>query len=106
MLNVINKRIAYGLPREVSWDEEVVVITGGASGLGRIIAETYSMRGASVAVLDIVQPQEGVEGQSGIKTYICDVGDAGAVENAAKQIEEDVRRYEYTADPLLQLICF
>lgn len=93
MLSVINKRVAYGLPREVDWDEEIVVITGGASGLGRIIAETYSMRGASVAVLDVVQPQEKSEGQAGVQHYLCDIGDAEAVENAAKQIEKDVRRY-------------
>lgn len=96
MLSVINKRVAYGLPREVNWDEEVVVITGGASGLGRIIAETYSMRGASVATLDVVRPLEETEGQAGIHNYICDVGDGEAVEEAAKQIEKDVGQHEYT----------
>lgn len=94
MLSVVNKRVAYGMPREVDWDEEIVVITGGASGLGRIIAETYSMRGASVAVMDVVQPQEQTEGQAGIKHYVCDVGDDTAVATAAKQIEKDVCPYE------------
>ena len=45
ILGAVNKRIAYGLPRDVDWDDEVVVITGGANGLGKILAETYGMRG-------------------------------------------------------------
>lgn len=106
MLSVINKRVAYGVPREVDWDEEVVVITGGASGLGRVIAETYSMRGASVAVLDVVQPREESEGQSSIKHYACDVGDEEAVTRAAKQIEKDVCGYGHNSNTSTQLIFF
>src|ERR1700761_6983126 len=45
ILSVFNYRIAYGIPREMEWDEEVIVITGGASGLGRLIADFYAMRG-------------------------------------------------------------
>src|ERR1700761_3468382 len=76
MLSVVNKRIAYGLPREVSWDDEVVVITGGANGLGKILSETYGMRGASVAVLDVKKPEKESEGLAGVQFYACDVGDA------------------------------
>lgn len=91
MLSVINKRVAYGLPREVDWNEEVVVITGGASGLGKILAETYGMRGASVAVLDIVQIKKESEALADVKMYQCDIGDVDAVEEAGRRIEEDVR---------------
>ena len=93
LANAIDQRIAYGLPRELVWDDEVVVITGGASGLGRILAQTYGMRGASVAVLDVQVPDEKdeVEGLAGIKFYRCDVSDVDAVEEAKKRIEEDVR---------------
>lgn len=90
MLSVINKRVAYGIPRPVDWNEEVVVITGGANGLGKIIAETYGMRGASVAVLDVASPEKESEGLAGIQYYQCDVGDAAAVESAARKIEKDV----------------
>lgn len=103
MLSVVNKRLAYGLPREVDWDEEVVVITGGANGLGRLIAETYSMRGASVAVLDVVLPKEEIGGQAKIQNYICDIGDAEAVEKAAKQIEKDVGTYSYNTTSISPL---
>lgn len=92
ILGVSNKRIAYGLPRELDWDEEVVVITGGANGLGKIIAQMYGMRGASVAVLDVKSPDKDDEGSAGIHFYQCDVGGAQAVEKAKAQIEQDVCR--------------
>jgi hypothetical protein len=96
ILGVFNKRIAYGLPREVDWDEEVVVITGGANGLGKILAEMYGMRGASVAVLDVQKPEKESEGLARVAFYECDVGDAAAVEKVKGSIEKDVCRYQYT----------
>ncbi|KAK3721778.1 hypothetical protein LTR37_002943 [Vermiconidia calcicola] len=90
VFDIVNKRIAYGVPREVDWDEEVVVITGGANGLGKILAEMYGMRGASVAVLDIHKPEKESEGLAGVRFYACDVGDAAAVEEAKNEIEKDV----------------
>jgi hypothetical protein len=90
VLGAFNKRIAYGLPRDVDWNEEVVVITGGASGLGKILTEMYGMRGASVAVLDVVKPEKESEGLAGVQFYTCDVGDADAVEKVKGQIEKDV----------------
>jgi NAD(P)-dependent dehydrogenase (short-subunit alcohol dehydrogenase family) len=88
MANIINQRIAFGLPREVDLSEEVIVITGGASGLGMLVAEVYGMRGASVAVLD-VNDMEHQEAR-GITFYRCDVSDKDQVAKAAAQIEKDV----------------
>ncbi|TKA81531.1 hypothetical protein B0A55_02987 [Friedmanniomyces simplex] len=90
ILSAINTRIAYGLPRELDWDEEVIVITGGASGLGKILAETYGMRSASVAVLDVREPEKESEGLAAVQFYKCDVGDAEAVGRAKQQIEKDL----------------
>jgi len=104
MFSYVNKHVAYGAPRELDWDEEVVVITGGASGLGKIIAETYGMRGASVAVLDVRKPEKESEGLAGVQFYKCDVGDAEAVSKVRKQIEKDVRsRYNHTSHHPLTL---
>ena len=66
------------------------MVTGGANGLGKIIAETYGMRGASVAILDVVEPERESEGLAGVKFYRCDIGDAEAVANAATKIRQDV----------------
>ncbi|KAI9801500.1 MAG: hypothetical protein M1833_002732 [Piccolia ochrophora] len=89
LLSLANKRIAYGAPRKVDLAKEVIVITGGASGLGALIAEVYGMRGASVAVLD-VQGLEEEEIARGVEFYKCDVGEKAQVEKVAAEIEEEL----------------
>lgn len=76
------------MPREVDLSDEVIVITGGASGLGLLIAEVYGMRGATVAVLD-VNDMENTEAR-GVTYYKCDVGDKEQVVKVAAEIEIDV----------------
>ncbi|EPE25048.1 NAD(P)-binding Rossmann-fold containing protein [Glarea lozoyensis ATCC 20868] len=86
--NILNKQIAYSKPRKVKHSDEVIVITGGASGLGLLIAEVYGMRGASVAVLDIKGLDSGEA--RGVSVYQCDVGDKEQVAKAALEIERDL----------------
>ncbi|KAH6608081.1 hypothetical protein Trco_004394 [Trichoderma cornu-damae] len=83
-----NQRIAHGAPREVDLGEEVIVVTGGASGLGMLVAEVYGMRGASVAVLDVNEMDHGEA--RGVRHYRCDVGDKAQVARAAAEIEKDL----------------
>jgi hypothetical protein len=90
VLSVFNYRIAYGIPREVDYEEEVILITGGSSGLGRLIADFYAMRGTSVAVLDVQKPED--DEMMGISYYQCDVSDRKQIENAVAKIKEDVCR--------------
>ena len=75
-------------------DRRVVVITGGSAGAGRAAARAFAHRGAHVAVLArgaerLEATCREIEGAGvralGIPT---DVADAGAVEDAATQIEE------------------
>lgn len=89
MAGVVNARVAYGLPRTVELGEEVVVITGGASGLGLLIAEIYAMRGVGVAVLDLKDERD-VEVCEGVVYYTCDVGRREMLEGVLKRIEEEV----------------
>lgn len=90
---VINQRAAHGVPRTVDFEHEVVVITGGASGLGLLITQMYSMRGASVAVLDIKDvpehSREEVFGE-GVVYITCDVAERGALEVAKEKILKEV----------------
>lgn len=86
--SAVNKRIAFGIPREVDMSEEVIVITGGSSGLGLLIAEVYGMRGASVAVLDVKEMENGEA--RGVSYYKCDVSDRKQLAAAAEKIEEEV----------------
>lgn len=87
-LSVLNNQLAYSKARKVDLSEEVIVITGGASGLGLLIAEVYGMRGATVAVLDI-QDLEAGEAR-GVTHYRCDISDTKQVVKIAAQIEQDL----------------
>ncbi|KAI0181529.1 NAD(P)-binding protein [Hypoxylon sp. FL1284] len=88
MSNVMSHKIAYGIHREVDLTEEVIVITGGASGLGLLIAEVYGMRGATVAVLDVADLES--TDARGITYYKCDVRDKAQVARVAGEIERDL----------------
>jgi hypothetical protein len=93
VLRKINERVAHGVPRTVDFENEVVVITGGASGLGLLIAQNYGMRGASVAVLDVRDlGEEAVEEAFGVGVlYVrCDVGNRVEVESAKGRIVAEV----------------
>lgn len=88
LLNKFSHKLAYGMHREVDLSEEVIVITGGASGLGLLIAEVYGMRGATVAVLDKGE-LESTEAR-GITYYKCDVRDKAQIARVAGEIERDL----------------
>jgi hypothetical protein len=98
VLKIVNQRVAHGIPRAVDFASEVVVVTGGASGLGLAIAQMYAMRGASVAVLDVAVLDDeryeevfGAQGVGeGVKYYRCDVGDRTVVEDTRGVIEDEV----------------
>ena len=108
MLAIVNHRIAYGRPRKVEFGnqdkaqdgdedegtgEEVVLITGGCDGLGRLLAEIFGLRSIGVAVLDIQEPEGGrekVEEEEGWRWYKCDVGNWEDVERVKRELERDV----------------
>lgn len=74
-------------------NEEVVVVTGGASGLGLLIARIYGLRGVSVAVLDVKEVAE-IEGWSdevaGVEYYRCDIGSRREVEWALGRVKKEL----------------
>ena len=71
---------------------EVIVITGGASGLGRCIAEILAMKRASVAIIDIRK----VEGLEGVNSYVGDVGDGAQCDIVWSEITRDVREFKHS----------
>lgn len=91
----IDHRAVYGKPRKVELAREVVVVTGGARGLGRVLVERLVRRGCKVGVLDLVE-LEGEEGKElrevGEVCWVggCDVGDEGAVRRGWAKIVKEV----------------
>ncbi|KAI9882730.1 MAG: 26S proteasome regulatory subunit rpn6 [Watsoniomyces obsoletus] len=89
-LSFVNRWIAYGSARHVDLTKEVVVITGGASGLGLLLAEIFAGKGARVAVLDVSDVKRQGEGRGELRGYRCDVTNRKEVEMARERIEEDL----------------
>ena len=59
-------------------DGEVAVVTGGSSGIGRVVAEAFAAVGARVAIFDLVA--------AGKDTYQVDVADEAQVKAAFDQV--------------------
>lgn len=90
---VMNRHIGHGTPRPIDSAREVVLVTGGASGLGLMIAQMYAMRGVSVAVLDVKRLESEDDQwwfQECAEYYQCDVGDPAQLELVKDRIEEAV----------------
>lgn len=87
-VRMINSNIASGKKRDFDWTNEVIVITGGSSGLGMLIAEVYGMRGVSVAVLDVREPEGGET--MNVEYYKCDVGDKKQVSETLEKVREEL----------------
>lgn len=65
---------------ETGLEGKVVVVTGGANGIGRATADRFAAEGCRVAVWDVTAP-----GDSGHWFCKVDVTDAAAVESAVEQ---------------------
>ncbi|KAI0346839.1 retinal short-chain dehydrogenase/reductase [Trametopsis cervina] len=74
-------------PGPLDWGEQIIVVTGGASGIGELIANTLAVRNVTVAVLD-VNPI--ISENFNIEYYKCDVSKWEEVEAAAKKIQEEL----------------
>lgn len=79
----------------MDWENEVVVITGGGSGLGRVLMESLVMRGVKVAVLDVKgidrEAEELRDGATGELVWeVCDAGRLEEVERAVRRVVKEV----------------
>jgi len=74
-------------PAPFDWGEQIVVITGGSSGIGELIANTCAVRNVTVIVLD-VKPI--ATENYNINYYKCDVSKWEEVQAVSKQIIEEI----------------
>jgi len=82
-----NQASLFFAPPRLDWAEEIVVITGGSSGIGELLANTLAVRNVTVVVLD-VKPI--VTENYNIAYYKCDVSKWEEVEAISKQIVEEL----------------
>jgi len=69
------------------WSRELVVVTGGSDGMGRLLVEKFAHQGVKVIVLDIQEPVGGLPGST--THYIkCDLSSLEEIHSAAAQIRE------------------
>ncbi|KAJ3479327.1 hypothetical protein NLI96_g9138 [Meripilus lineatus] len=74
-------------PPALDWGEQLVVVTGGSSGVGELIANTLAVRNVNVVVLDINPIR--TENYN-ITYYKCDVSKWEEVEAVSKRIVEEL----------------
>nr|WP_246422940.1 SDR family oxidoreductase [Mycoplana azooxidifex] len=68
------------------FQDKIVVVTGGASGIGASIADAFRREGAKVAVLDIHLPEVSVRGED-IWYRECDIASEAAVEGSFDAVQ-------------------
>lgn len=72
-------------------NRDIVLVTGGSSGLGKEIAAVFKQKGAVVVVFDLLAPESDSQNYiEGVHYYMCDVSDPDDVKAKAKQVQCDV----------------
>ncbi|KAK3182234.1 hypothetical protein K4F52_006411 [Lecanicillium sp. MT-2017a] len=71
------------------WQNEVAVITGGCSGIGKCTVERLVRRGVRVAILDIQDAPKSFRHNNLIRFYKCDITNPESVANAADRVRKD-----------------
>ncbi|KAH6683865.1 short chain dehydrogenase/reductase [Halenospora varia] len=70
------------------WQKEVVLVTGGCSGIGQLIVEKLSEQNIKVVIFDVVEPRSPLSPTT--KFYKVDITSTSAIHEAAEKIREEV----------------
>ncbi|GAM89850.1 hypothetical protein ANO11243_078890 [Dothideomycetidae sp. 11243] len=73
-----------------NWSQEIAVVTGGCSGLGKGFTERLVARGVRVAVLDVSPAPADFKSNPRITVFTCDVTNPDDVKAVANQVRETV----------------
>jgi short-subunit dehydrogenase len=70
---------------------DIILVTGGASGLGKELAVLFRSKGATVIVFDLKIPDNETEDYvDGVNYYRCDVSNSEEVHNAAADVKSNI----------------
>ncbi|MCS7003721.1 MAG: glucose 1-dehydrogenase [Cytophagales bacterium] len=70
---------------------KIVVITGGAKGIGEATARYFSANGSQIAILDIDENKgKELANELNIKYYFCDVSKENQVKNTFSKVQSDL----------------
>ena len=78
----------------MDFKDKIVVVTGGAQGIGRCIAEEFNKAGAHVCVIDKQQGNH----------FVGDISDKQVLERFARQVISDYGRVDYLINNALPLM--
>ncbi|KAI0431745.1 NAD(P)-binding protein [Xylaria sp. FL1042] len=72
------------------WPNEIAVVTGGSSGIGKLVVEKLVAIGVRVAVLDIQDMPKSMESNPRIRFFKCDVTSSESVAEAAEAVRRAI----------------
>ncbi|KAK5636176.1 hypothetical protein RRF57_011888 [Xylaria bambusicola] len=72
------------------WPNEIAVVTGGSSGIGKLVVEKLVAHGLRVAVLDIQDLPKSMETNTRIRFFRCDVTSSVSVAEAADAVRQEI----------------
>lgn len=72
------------------WENEIAVVTGGSSGIGKSIVERLVALGVRVVVLDIQNLPKDMQGHARIRFFHCDVTSSDSVAAAADAVRREL----------------
>ncbi|KAI1359096.1 hypothetical protein F5Y08DRAFT_91847 [Xylaria arbuscula] len=76
--------------KDWDWPNEIAVVTGGSSGIGKLVVEKLVAQGLRVAVLDIQDIPKSMDSNTRIRFFRCDVTSAESVKEAADAVRRDM----------------
>ncbi|KAI0521077.1 NAD(P)-binding protein [Xylaria bambusicola] len=72
------------------WPNEIAVVTGGSSGIGKLTVEKLAAHGLRVAVLDIQDLPKSMETNTRIRFFRCDVTSSESVAETAGAVRREI----------------